>query len=375
MMSTFLANNHTELLARCRSKVLKRPRHDASSLQLSNGVPLFLDQLQHTLEAEEADHAAESMRISGASGGDAQLLSEMAIGAAAHGEALLQLGFSVDQVVHDYGDLCQAISDLAFERDAPFSVPEFRTLNRCLDNAIASAASAYSHQRDAAIAHRLGEELNERVGLLVHELRNAMATASYAVAALELGNLPMSGSTGVVLKRSLESLKKIVGDSFEQVRAKALEPAPRQAFTLQSFIADARSDALLHAGASGSQLTVPLVDPVLEVEGDRGRLLGALSNLLQNAFKFTHAGTEVSLIAYAVAAQIFIDVKDHCGGLPDGQCGVLFTPFSQRGADRSGLGLGLSIARASIEADGGTLTVRDVPGTGCVFTMTLPRHR
>jgi signal transduction histidine kinase len=374
MMSTFLADNHAELLARCRSKVLKRPRRDASSLQLSNGVPLFLDQLQHTLEAEEANLAAESMRISGASGGDAQLLSEMAVSAAAHGQALLTLGFSVDQVVHDYGDLCQAITDLAFEHDAPFSVPEFRTLNRCLDNAIASAVSAFSQQRDAAIAHRLGEELNERVGLLVHELRNAMATASYAVAALELGNLPMSGSTGAVLKRSLETLKKIVGDSFDQVRAKALEPAHRQAFTLQSFIADARNDALLHAGASGSQLIVPLVDPLLEVEGDRERLLGALSNLLQNAFKFTRPATEVSLIAYAVAGQIFIDVKDHCGGLPGGQSGSLFTPFSQRGVDRSGLGLGLTIARASVEADGGTLTVRDLPGTGCVFTMTLPRH-
>jgi signal transduction histidine kinase len=80
------------------------------------------------------------------------------------------------------------------------------------------------------------------------------------------------------------------------------------------------------------------------------------------------------LIAYAVSEQIFIDVKDHCGGLPGGQNGTLFAPFSQRGADRSGLGLGLSIARANVEADGGTLSVRDVPGTGCVFTIALPRH-
>jgi signal transduction histidine kinase len=375
MMSAFLANNHDELIARCRSKVVKRPRREASSMQLSSGVPLFLDQLRLTLEAEEGEHSAESMRISGASGGDAQLLSEMALGAAAHGQALLNLGFSVDQVVHDYGDLCQAITDLAFERDAPFSVAEFRTLNRCLDNAIASAVSAFSRQREAAIAERLGQELNERLGLLLHELRNAMATASYATAALELGNLPMSGSTGAVLKRSLETLKKLVGDSFEQLRAGTQEAAQRQAFNLQAFIADARNDALLHAGASGSRLTVPAVDPLLEIEGDRERLLGALSNLLQNAFKFTRPGTEVSLIAYAVSEQIFIDVKDHCGGLPAGEGAALFTPFSQRGADRSGLGLGLSIARSSVEADGGLLAVRDVPGTGCVFTMTLPRHR
>jgi signal transduction histidine kinase len=374
MMSDFLANNHHELVARCQAKVAKRPRRGASSLQLSNGVPLFLNQLQHTLEAEEGNHTAESVRISGASGGDALVLSEMAVSAAAHGQSLLKLGFSVDQVVHDYGDLCQAITDLAFERDAPFSVPEFRTLNRCLDNAIASAVSAFSSQRDAAVARRQGEELNERVGLLVHELRNALATASYATAALELGNLPMSGSTGAVLKRSLEMLKKIIGDSFEQVRAKAEGPTEHQTFTLQSFIADAKNDALLHATASGCRLTVPAIDPVLEIHGDRERLLGALANGLQNAFKFTRPHTEVALIAYAVAEQIFIDVKDHCGGLPGGEGGGLFTPFYQHADDRSGLGLGLSIARASVEADGGMLTVRDMPGTGCVFTISLPRH-
>jgi signal transduction histidine kinase len=296
----------------------------------------------------------------------------MAMSAGAHGQVLLDMGFSVDQVVHDYGDLCQAITDLAFERDAAFSVLEFRTLNRCLDNAIASAVSAFSRQRDAAIARAHGDEVNERLGLLMHELRNALATAAYATSALELGNLPMSGSTGAVLKRSLETLKRIVGDSFEQVRAQAHDPAEGRQFALQAFIADATNDALLHAAASGCRLTVPAVDPLLRVHGDRERLLAALANLLQNAFKFTRAGTEVSLLAYAVTEQIFIDVRDHCGGL-SGPPGELFTPFSQRRTDRSGLGLGLSIARAAVESDGGTLDVRDVPGTGCIFTITLPR--
>jgi signal transduction histidine kinase len=51
----------------------------------------------------------------------------------------------------------------------------------------------------------------------------------------------------------------------------------------------------------------------------------------------------------------------------------MFLPFSQSGDDRSGLGLGLDIARRSVEANCGVLTVRDVPGTGCVFTIDLPR--
>jgi hypothetical protein len=63
----------------------------------------------------------------------------MTVSAGAHGKKLLELGYTVDQVVHDYGDLCQAITGLSVERDAPFAIHEFQTLNRCLDNSIADA--------------------------------------------------------------------------------------------------------------------------------------------------------------------------------------------------------------------------------------------
>ena len=170
MMSRFIANNRDELVERCKAKVALRPRRSATADQLSNGVPLFLAQLQRTLEAEEgAGDAAESRRISGESGGAALVVSEMSVSANAHGKQLLELGFSIDQVVHDYGDLCQAITDLAVERDAPFSVDEFRTLNRCLDNAIADAVNAFSVQRDATVALEQSAAENERLGILVHE--------------------------------------------------------------------------------------------------------------------------------------------------------------------------------------------------------------
>jgi signal transduction histidine kinase len=99
-----------------------------------------------------------------------------------------------------------------------------------------------------------------------------------------------------------------------------------------------------------------------------------VGNLLQNAFKFTHHHTEVTLDAYALSDRILIDVKDHCGGLPPGNAERMFLPFTQNGEDRTGLGLGLSIARRSVEANNGVLSVRDVPGTGCVFTVSLPRY-
>ena len=151
-MHKFLSNNRDELIARCKAKVAQRPKRAASVRQLANGVPLFLEQLTRTLEAEEQGNVAEGVRISGPAGGDTASLSEIGVSAAAHGKQLLRLGYTFDQVVHDYGDLCQAITDLAVERDDPFSVDEFRTLNRCLDNAIADAVTEFAAQRDATVS-------------------------------------------------------------------------------------------------------------------------------------------------------------------------------------------------------------------------------
>ena len=111
-MHRCLANNRDELLARCKAKVAGRPRRAATSEQLGNGIPLFIEQLTRTLRAEEDGQPWESLRISGASGGDAASMSEIGVAAAAHGKELLELGYTVDQGVHDYGDFCQAIADL-----------------------------------------------------------------------------------------------------------------------------------------------------------------------------------------------------------------------------------------------------------------------
>lgn len=372
-MHQFLTNNRDDLIARCKLKVARRPLRAATVLQLANGVPLFLDQLTRTLAAEHAHQGAESIRISGPAGGDSLALSEMGVSAAAHGKQLLALGFSVDQVVHDYGDLCQAITDLAFERDAPFAVGEFRTLNRCLDNAIADAVTEFSVQREARIAQQQQADANERVEFLLHELRNALATATLAASALELGNMTMGGATGAVLKRSLSSLDRMISRSLVEVRGGMA--VDRRTFSLAAFITDAQLAAQPFATAAGCPFAVPQVDATLGIYGNRELLLAALANVLQNGFRLTHAGTEVSLQALAFGEHVLIEVSDHCGGLAPGSAGKMFTPFVQRGDEKSGQGLGLSIARQSIEADSGTLGVRDVPGTGCVFTICLPRHR
>jgi len=335
---------------------------------------MFLEQLTRTLLAEEEGDVVEGARISGPAGGDSTALSQIGVTATAHGHALMELGYTVDQVVHDYGDLCQAITDLAVERDAPFSVDQFRTLNRCLDNAIADAVTEFSAHREVTISRRQSDGENERLGVLVHELRNSLQTATLAFAALESGTVPIGGSTGALMKRSLGALSSLLDRSLGEVRVQARTTDLTHAFPLAAFVADATSIASLGANARGCALTVPEVDAGVAIAGNRDHLLAALANLLQNAFKFTHPHTEVTLHAYAAGDRVSIDVKDNCGGLPSGFSEKMFRPFTQGSFDRSGLGLGLSISRRTVEAEGGSLTVRDVRGTGCVFTMSLPRR-
>ena len=374
MLSEFLLANRTDLIDRCRDKVSQRSVPKATQAELDDGVPLFLDQLIKTLEIEQTPNPMRSRKVSGPSGGGKPALSEIGEAAARHGRELLQHGFTIEQVVHDYGDLCQAITDLAFQLDTMIETDEFRTLNRCLDNAIANAVTEFSYQRDSTLADNQAVQMNERLGFFAHELRNYIHTATLSLAAIKGGNVGVSGATAGILERSLVGMRNLVDRSLAEVRIAAGLPTRNRLFSLREFIAEVGSSAHLEAQVKGSVLRVSEVNPLLAINGDRDLLLSAVGNLLQNAFKFTRHGTEVSLNAYAVGDRILIDVEDNCGGLPPGDTEIMFKPFVESGTDRSGLGLGLSISRLSVEASGGLLTVRNVPSVGCVFTIDLPRY-
>ena len=122
MLYEFITLNREEIITRCRAKVATRSMPPPSETEINHGVPLFLDQLVDMLR----------------SGGTSTLAIDESAGQ--HGHDLLLKGFTVSQVVHDYGDVCQTVTDLALETNAPISTEDFRTLNRCLDEAIASAS-------------------------------------------------------------------------------------------------------------------------------------------------------------------------------------------------------------------------------------------
>jgi signal transduction histidine kinase len=373
-MHQFLTANRTELIARCRAKVALRAPPGVPEEELAHGVSIYLDQLIKTLIVEQTTSPLQSRRVSGPSGGGKPVLSEIGESATLHGKELQAHGFTMEEVVHDYGDLCQAISDLAVETDAPIGVDEFRTLNRCLDNAIANAVTEFGYQHDFTLADKQTAALNERLGYFAHELRNQLCTATLALSIIKQGNVGLTGATGGVLDRALVGLSNLIDRSLAEVRMTAGMPVQHRLCSLAEFIAEIKLSASLEAQVKECVLTVSDVDPSLAVDVDRDLLLSAVGNLLQNAFKFTQPHSEVTLNAYALADRILIDVQDHCGGLPPGSAENIFAPFVQEGEDRSGLGLGLSIARRSVEANGGVLSVRDLPGSGCVFTIDLPRH-
>src|ERR1700682_4373495 len=353
MLSKFLTKNRESLIGRAREKVSKRRVPLPTDYELSHGVPLFIDQLAETLRQE----ALRPKRK----------LPEMTMGAVHHGHDLLEQGFTVGQVVHDYGDICQAVTELALETKSPITTDEFHTLNRCLDNATAEAVTEFGRQRDL---RNSGEE-RERMGSLAYELRTKVQVAKLSFQLLRKGSVAVGGSTGKALERTLRELGDLIDRAIVDVKLDS-NSLQRAGFPLAQLLDEVSFDASFEAESRGVEFTVAPLETPVSLEADRQLLASALSNILQNAIKFTKRNGKVWLRAMAIKDRVIIEVEDQCRGLAPGKADELFLPVAQRSGDRSGLGFGLAISRRVVEQSGGKIGVRDMPGKGCVFTVELP---
>jgi signal transduction histidine kinase len=354
MLHEFLSAHREELIARTRAKVASRGVPAADRAELAHGVPLFLTQLTQILsEVLGAEFSGSS--------------AAMAAEATRHGDEMLRKGFTIAQVVHDYGDLCQAITELAAESDNRIDATEFQTLNLCLDNAIAGAVTEFLRQREQS----LSEHETERLGSLAHEQRNLISAAMLSFQMLRDGTVPTGGSTAAVLGRALMGLRDLTDRSLAEVRL-ATGLHTRTRVPLAEFIEDLEASAAMEAKARGIHLTVVPAQYGVQVNGDRQLLASAVGNLLSNAFKFTRFRSHVSLRTASESGQVRIEVEDECGGLGPGKADELFRAFDRLGIDRSGLGLGLAISRQGVAASGGRIEVQDLPGKGCIFSIVVP---
>jgi hypothetical protein len=356
MLQEFIALNRDEIVRRCRDKVGARSTPPPDAAVIDQGVPLFLDQLGDAL----GHGPVSSIEISSS--------------AIQHGHDLLRQGFTVSQVVHSYGDVCQAITELAAHTDAPMTIDEFRTLNRCLDDAIAGAVTEYGRARNQSTVEGENAREQQRLGFFAHELGNLINTGLIAFEILKAGNVGVGGSTGAVLHRSLMGLRTLVGRSLAELRLTE-GVQNKEPLLVSGFVEEIAPSARLEATTRGITLVVLPVETGVSIKADRQVLAAVLTNVLQNAFKFTRPGTTVTLRVGASEERVLFEVQDECGGLPVGNVDDLFHPFEQRGADRTGVGLGLAFCRWAVEANGGRIYACSLPETGCVFTIDLPRHR
>jgi hypothetical protein len=175
-LGEFIVANRAELVIRCKARAATMAAWPSTEAEIDRGIPLFLNQL-----VDELDHASQTRGIRRT--------------AVQHGQDLFSRGFTVAEVVHDYGNVCQAVTDLAVELAIPVSTDDFRTLNRCLDDAIAGAVTEYGRQQQL------------KSNGLSQELRTLINTAITAFEALQTGSAGIEGTTGDLVHRSLIDIR------------------------------------------------------------------------------------------------------------------------------------------------------------------------
>lgn len=353
MLFEFIANNRDLITERTRSRLAIRTAPYPTDVEITHGVPLFLDHLAARLRQDEQPDA-----------------DQLGVSASIHGGELLNAGFTIGQVVQDYGDICQSITELAVEQGPQITNEDFRTLNLCLDIAITDAVTEYARQSERAIMGRGVEQL----GFLAHELRNHLNTATLAFEAIQSGNVAPGGTTASLVAKSLAAMTDLVSRSLSEVRLEGTV-ARNERVPLKSLLEEIEIAATFEARKRDVVLSIKPSELGVAIEGDAQILTSIVTNLVQNACKFTRPSGHVTLATRVTADRVFVDVADECGGLPAGKAEELFRPYQQRHQNHTGLGLGLAISLKGVRAMGGDISVCNLPGTGCVFTVELRRSQ
>jgi signal transduction histidine kinase len=348
MLHEFISVNRDDILTNVRRKVVARKTPSPTTEQFLRTLPGFLAELIKAL-SDDARSSASLVASPGAT-------------------EVPESAPPVYDLIHGYGDVCQAITDLAIASQTPISAKEYRVLNLVIDASLAEAVSTLEKELDQVRS----EDAAERAGFLAHELRNFLTTAKLSVQVLERGHTPVEGRAGATLWRALNSLGDLIDQSIVSVRLASRLQA-RQRLRISELMEELRTVAAVEAQNRGHRLETDLVDLNLEVEADRHLLNAALTNLVRNAFKFTPPPGRITLRVIRVeGGRVRIEVEDQCGGFPPGKEQELFRPFVQHGVNRSGLGLGLVISRRCVRASGGDITLQNKPGQGCIFSVEMP---
>ena len=380
LLHEFLRANETAILAACEAKSAEIGGMQLSADETKTGLPIFFKQLltvlEHTpAEPEEsqvdrpamarAANASDEPAIARASGRPFE--AEVARSAGTHGSELQKRGYTLSHVVHAYGSMCQAITEMAIQKNEPVDPAEFKKLNRCLDVAIAGAVTMFQARHISLDSSREIQHL----GFLAHELRNALTTVNVSLRLIKNGVVGFGGSTGQVLDRGLKHIQELIDRSLTEVRLRVDPKVHAEPSFLLQLVDQIAMTAEMEAQAKNQKLEIR-IDPTLVIEADPYLLYSALSNIIQNAIKYTHTGGLIQVRGNLVGDQAVIEVEDQCGGLRSSTPSDLFKAFEQHHKDRDGIGLGLTIAHRAITLNHGTIDVENFPDRGCLFRIKLP---
>lgn len=360
MLFEFLGQHKKKIIQLCRDKVLADSESKPTSALLDRGLPIFYDELVETL----------SRRLVSSSDfkdtGSKSKIKES--GAKAHGKESSRLGYTISQVVHTYGAVCQSITEFVQTNAYKITPREFQVLNLSLDFAIAESVTEFERAQKGNVKR----DDAERLGSFIHELGNSLSAAAIAHTMIRDGHVGSAGSTSRVLSMALDDMRRLIDGSLAEIRMRGNVVAEVTEMRLLDVISEVEATAMVIGKSKKIHLEFD-VAPSIYLTADRHLIFSALSNLVNNAIKFTKKNGNVSVRGKELKGRILIEVNDECGGLPKGESEELFKPFIQNGADKSGVGLGLSLSRRAIELNQGKLTVRNIPGKGCIFTIDLPK--
>jgi signal transduction histidine kinase len=270
------------------------------------------------------------------------------------------------------------LSVLRREEDA-FSLEEGELaglLGRLVATAAQNLRSHEVERRRVDELRRLSSLRADFVSLVSHELRTPMAAVIGAARTLQarwrdLSTDQREAFLGLIADET-DRLAALVGDVLDTSRIEAGSFSYTFAtIDLASIVEEATATASLGQQEVGVVAQVPSVLP--PVEGDPARLRQVISNLIDNAIKYSPSGEDVVVRATPIANTVVVDVTDHGPGIAPVDQELIFEKFGRvNGTTKPGSGLGLFIARAIVEAHGGSLDVASTPGLGATFTITLP---
>ena len=322
--------------------------------ELEDHIPVYLEQLARTLETAFG-------RVSEPD------IPETCPPALEHGVHRLRLGFDARALVAEYGALWEAIQAVAQAEGVEIDARTSAAVVRFIVLGIGDAVGEYARQRDL----EMQRHANEHFAFIAHELRNPLSSALTAHRLLPPAADERAARSLGVIERSLTRMRDLIGHQLEVAqRAATIELRP-EAVSIGGLLDELVGESVAEAETRGVQLHTEF-EAGLELSADLRLLRSALGNLIRNAVKFSQPGCPVSVRAKMDSGKVRIEVEDGCGGLPPGKVEAAFTPFVQLGEDRSGFGLGLSIAKHAAEAHGGRIQVQDLPGKGCIFALELP---